>query len=89
MDRLTTCDLYEAGYYLLSGCTLEGVETTEMAGKLNCRMILQGEKTAELQIQYFHGKADVNLLAFRRTYAYLNKVLLETKKAYKKQEGGR
>ncbi|MDC7221030.1 MAG: hypothetical protein PQJ59_13930, partial [Spirochaetales bacterium] len=28
MDQLSTCDLYEAGYYLLNECTLEGVVAT-------------------------------------------------------------
>lgn len=86
MDKLSTCDLYEAGYYLLNNCTLDGVETTDLEGKLSCRLILTGENTGELQTAYFHTKAEVNLFEFRRMYAHLNKVLAEAKKAYKKQQ---
>jgi hypothetical protein len=89
MDQLSTCDLYEAGYYLLNECTLEGVETSELNGKLSCRLILVGENTGELQTLYFHNKAQVNLFDFRRMYSHLNKVLYEAKKAYKKEKGGR
>lgn len=86
MDQLSTCDLYEAGYYLLNRCTLEGVETNELDGKLSCRLILQGHNTGELQTTYFHGKAEVNLFDFRRMYSHLNKLLSEAKREYKKQK---
>jgi len=86
MDQLSTCDLYEAGYYLLNHCTLEGVETTELDGKLSCRLILKGENTGELQTTYFHSKAEVNLFEFRRMYSHLNKVMAQAKKEYKKQK---
>lgn len=86
MDQLSTCDLYEAGYYLLNRCTLEGVETTDLEGKLSCRLILKGANTGELQTTYFHGKAEVNLFDFRRMYSHLNKVMTQAKKEYKKQK---
>ena len=87
MDQLSTCDLYEAGYYLLNDCTLESVEINELEKKLSCRLILSGNNTGELQATYFHGKAEVNLFDFRRMYSNLNRIIAKSKKEYKKEEG--
>lgn len=86
MDKLSTCDLYEAGFYLLNNCTLDSVDTTELEGKLSCRLILSGKNTGELQTTYFHGKAQVNLFDFRRMYSHLNRIMVQAKKEYKKQK---
>lgn len=89
MEQLSTCDLYEAGYYLLNGGILETVEANEGEdGRLSCRMIFMAKNAGELQTTYFHGKADVNLIEFRRAYYHLNKALSDAKKAYRQQLEG-
>ena len=80
MDVYTT-DVYEGCYYLLGGCALEAIEVTGLAGRTVCRMRFQGEDLGRLQVEYQHGRAQVDLFSFRRAYRQLSRTLTEARRA--------
>ena len=89
--EVTTCDLYEGSYYLLSGCELEAIEGIKVNGSVTCRLTLSGVNLNTLQLTYLQGQAEANLFRFRRTYGQLSALVQKAKKKFKnqlKQQGG-
>lgn len=89
MHTLTTSDMYEAGYYICLGFTVQKAEVLKESKKVIGKFTFNGEGLAQAQIDYFNGQAVVNLLSFRRAYIHLNSIMgsarkelrLETKQA--------
>jgi len=82
-EIVSTGDIYESVYYVLNGCKLEIIEGVPVNGKISCLLKFTGEDIARLQIEYFQGKAIVNLFAFRRTYSQVNSWINTAKKQLK------
>ena len=80
---VTTTDLYESCYYLLNGCELASIEYSKVNGKITCQLSFQSENITSLQIEYFHGKAKVNLFDFRRAFGQVLSLVKTTKKKAK------
>ena len=81
-DPVTTTDLYESCYYLLSGCELASIECI----KITCRMSFRGQNIASLQLEYFHGRAEAKLFDFRRTFGQVYALVTNEKKKAKRQQ---
>ena len=93
-DQISTTDTYEAANYLVHGCELLEISCQQMDGKPTCRLVFTGPEINKLQLEYFNGKACINLFAFRRAYGQINAMIYEAKKRAKKEapaqsEGGR
>ena len=96
VETVITTDLYESTYYLLAGCELESIEGLRINGKITCRFSFRSPRIPQLQMEYFHGGAEVNLLQFRRAYGQINALVRSAKKKAKaeltrspiRQEGG-
>ena len=71
-DPISTTDLYEGTYYLLSGCELVAIEALRVNGSITCRLSFDGECLQRLQLEYFNGKAQVALFEFRRAFGQIN-----------------
>ena len=85
VDIITTTDLYESTYYLLTGCELEAIEGVRVNGKITCRLSFRSPKIPHLQMEYFQGRAAVNLFQFRRAYGQVNALVRSAKKKAKAQ----
>jgi hypothetical protein len=85
MERVTTTDLYESTFYLMGGCELTGIEAQRVDGSITCRLTFRGEKLAELQSEYFAGRARVALFPFRRAFGQVNALVYSAKKKAKGQ----
>lgn len=85
VDTVTTTDLYESTYYLLTGCELEAIDGVRVNGKITCRLSFRGPEILRLQMEYFQGRAAVNLLQFRRAYGQVNALVRSAKKKAKAQ----
>ena len=77
---LITSDYYEAGYYICLGYSVEKVELIKEARRPVGKFTFTGDGITQAQIEYFNGKATVNLLDFRRAYVHLNALLGSVKK---------
>lgn len=86
MDNITTSDFYEATYYLLNNCTVQSIQCLPVNGKVGCALTFEGEKLPSLQIDYFQGRAEVNLLQFRRAYGQVNSYAYEAKKKWRQEQ---
>ncbi len=82
-DRVSTTDLYESTYYLMSGCELEGIAAEKVNGTISCRLTFRGEKLTVLQREYFAGRATVPLFPFRRAFGQINALVGKAKKKAK------
>ncbi len=71
-DFVSTCDLYEGAYYLSRGCELVSIAGKKINGKVSCEITFARPGITELQINYFKGGAEVNLLSFRRAFGQLH-----------------
>ena len=69
VETVTTTDLYASTYYLLTGCEIEAIEGVRVNGKITCRLSFRSPRIPQLQMDYFQGGAEVNLLQFRRAMA--------------------
>ena len=85
MQKIITCDLYEATYYTLNGCELETIEGLQVNGKIACKLTFRGEKLPTLQISYLNGEATVNLFQFRRTFSQLSAWVNTSRRKFKNQ----
>lgn len=85
MHTVTTTDLYESTFFLLTGCELEAIEGVRVNGKITCRLSFRGPEIFRLQMQFFQGTAAVNLLEFRRAYGQVNALVRSAKKKAKAQ----
>ena len=82
-ESVTTTDLYESTFYLMGGCELTGIEAERVDGFITCRLTFRGEKLAELQSEYFAGRARVALFPFRRAFGQVNALVYSAKKKAK------
>lgn len=82
-DVVSTGDIYECVYYVLGGCDLLAIEGVLVNGKVSCTLSFKGEDIARLQVEYFQGKATVNLFDFRRTYSQVNAWIAGARKQLK------
>ena len=83
---VTTTDLYEASYYLLNGCNINCIACLPVNGKDLSQFTFIGEQLPELQLKYFQGEAEVNLIKFRRTYAQVNAFSYDARKKWRQQQ---
>ena len=84
MNIVSTCDLYEASYYLINQCSLEGVETLLFGKKLTCKMFFKGTYIYDLRETYLKGDSNVNLTNFREAYSKLLQTTYFAKKEHNK-----
>ena len=84
-ETVSTTDLYESTFYLMGGCELTGIEAERVDGSITCRLTFRGEKLAELQNEYFAGRAKVSLFPFRRAFGQVNALVYTAKKRAKGQ----
>jgi hypothetical protein len=84
-ESISTTDLYEATFYLLGGCELLGIEASRVNGAITCRLTFGGARLAELQSEYFAGRAKVALFPFRRAFGQVNALVYAAKKKAKGQ----
>jgi hypothetical protein len=85
MPEVKTQDIYECCYYLLNGCELQSIGGLKVNGRLTCQVLFRGDKIHKLQLDYFTGKAAVNLFAFRRAYAQVNGYIQQAKRKLKQE----
>lgn len=81
-DHVSTTDLYEGAYYLTKGCELVAIEGRRINGKVTCEITFAKTGIVELQITYFKGGAEANLLSFRRAFGQLHAWVRTAKKKY-------
>jgi hypothetical protein len=84
-DTVSTTDLYESTFYLLGGCELLAIEAERVDGAITCRLSFRGQRLAELQSEYFAGRARVALFPFRRAFGQVNALVYSAKKKAKGQ----
>ena len=84
-ETVSTTDLYESTFYLLGGCELAAIEAQRVDGSITCRLTFRGARLAELQSEYFAGRARVALLPFRRAFGQVNALVYSAKKKAKGQ----
>ena len=84
-ESVSTTDLYESTFYLMGGCELVGIEAQRIDGSITCKLSFCGEKLAELQSEYFAGRANVPLFPFRRAFGQVNALVYTAKKRAKGQ----
>ena len=89
MNIVSTCDLYEASYYLINQCILDGVETLQLGKKLTCKLFFKGESIYDLRETYLTGDSVVSLTNFKEAYSKLLQTTYFAKKEHnKKLKGG-
>ncbi len=86
MESVTTADLYEASYYIINECSIQTIQCTKVNGKVSCHFTFEGANLGPLQVAYFRGEVEVNLLQFRRAYSQINSYAYEAKKKQRKEE---
>lgn len=82
MQRVQVTDLYEASYYLYTGCTLLGVDCIPIAGKTECCFTFSGYELELVVTEYKEKRAYANLYAFRSAYATITNYVYRAKKNY-------
>ena len=85
---IQTTDLYEASYYLLEGCSIDCIQCLVVNGKALSQFSFGGRNLPRLQLNWFQGTAEVNLLKFRRAYSQINLFSYEAKKKWKQERKG-
>lgn len=85
MESIRTSDLYEAAYYLSEGYPPESIACRKLNKELVCDFFYSDVGLEELQINFFSGGAQVNLLGFRRSYGELASQLSRVKREYKRK----
>jgi hypothetical protein len=82
---VTTSDIHEAAYYILSGNELASIEARNINGKIICSFTLRGENITIHQISYLNGEAAANILNLRRMVSQLQAWSYAAKKKYQNQ----
>jgi hypothetical protein len=80
---VTTTDLYESVYYYLNSCELIEITGVKVNGKIACELTFARPNIGSLQVAYLQGKAEVNLLEFRRAFGQINAWVHTAKKKFK------
>ena len=79
----TTADIHQAAFFILNGAKLIEITPTTVNGKIICELTLARENITELQLAYLQGRANVNLLDFRRVFGHLCAWLHNEKKKHR------
>jgi len=79
-DFVSTSDLYESAYYLSKACELVSITGRKLNGKVTCELTFAKPGITEIQISYFKGGAEVNLLSFRRFFGQIHALVHREKK---------
>lgn len=82
METVEVTDLYQASWYLLSGCDILGVECIRAGSGTSCRILVQGHNLAELASRWFEREAVVNLWQFRNAYSEINSHVQQAKRSF-------
>ena len=82
METASVTDLYQASYYLLSGCEILGVDCIPTGRALNCQITLSGADLTSLAQNWFDKKAVANLWAFRNAYSQINSHVQQAKRSF-------
>lgn len=82
METVEVTDLYQASWYLISGCEIIGVECIRAGNGTSCRIVVQGQKLPELSQQWFDRTALVNLWTFRNAYSEINSHVQQAKRSF-------
>jgi hypothetical protein len=82
METVEVTDLYQASYYLLSGCEITGVECIRAGKGTSCRLTVQGANLATLASDWFERQAVVNLWTFRNAYTEINSHVQQAKRSF-------
>jgi len=82
METAEVTDLYQASYYLLSGCEILGVECIPAGNGTSCRIAVRGSQLTDLAQAWFDKKAVVNLWTFRNAYTEINSHVQQAKRSY-------
>jgi hypothetical protein len=81
-DYISTTDLYEGAYYLTHSCELVSIDGKRLNGKVACELTFTKPGITRLQIDYFKGSAEVNLLSFRRAFGQVHAWVYHEKKRF-------
>lgn len=82
METAEVTDLYQASYYLVSGCEILKVECIQAGTGTSCRIIVRGHELARLAAAWFDRTAVVNLWTFRNAYSEINSHVQQAKRSY-------
>ena len=82
-NHVTTTDLYESAYYLIKGAELVEIESKTVNGKISCELTFTKLNIIQLQIDYYQGKAEANLIELRRIFGQLHAWVHTAKKKFK------
>jgi len=80
---VTTTDLYEATYYYLNSAELIEITGVKVNGKVACELTFARPNIGSFQVTYLQGKAEVNLLEFRRAFGHIHAWVHTAKKKFK------
>jgi hypothetical protein len=79
-DFVSTTCIYEGAWYLTKGAELVSIVGRRVNGKVTCELTFAKPGITELQIIYYKGGAEVNLLSFRRVFGQLHAWVHKEKK---------
>jgi hypothetical protein len=82
METMEVSDLYQASYYLLSGCQIMGIECIPAGTGTSCRIVIRGRDLERLEQAWFEKSAVVNLWAFRTAYTEINSHIQNAKRSF-------
>jgi hypothetical protein len=82
METAEVTDLYQASYYLLSGCEILGVECIPAGTGTSCRIAVRGPNLTDLAQAWFDKSAVVNLWTFRNAYTEINTHVQQAKRSF-------
>lgn len=82
METADVTDLYQASFFLVSGCSITGVECIPVGNGSSCCISVKGDRLAELAQAWFDRSAVVNLWAFRNAYSEINSHVQNAKRSF-------
>jgi len=82
METAELTDLYQASYYLLSGCEILNITCSKATTGTNFRIHVQGTNLATLAQAWADREAVVNLWAFRTAYTEINTYVQQAKRRF-------
>ena len=82
METAEVSDLYQASFYLLSGCEILGVECIPAGKGTSCRILVRGRELTRLETAWFEKSAAVNLWSFRTAYTEINSHVQNAKRSF-------
>jgi len=82
MESVEVTDLYQACYYLLSGCKVTGLECIPAGTGVSCRISFQGKNLSRIEEAWYSKTAVVNLWSFRTAYTELSGHVQNAKRSY-------